>query len=312
MNTQGATTKALSELERITRPAETGYTREQLDLLKRTIAPTLDDNEFAFFVEVCKRTSSDPFQKEIYVQKRVARGRNGAPDTSKLVFVTGIDKYRSRAASTGENDGQLGPFWCGEDGQWRDVWLDKKPPSAAKLGVLRRHHREPYWGVARYTSYVQTQPDWQNGQIVGHRPTETWTKMPDVMLAKCAEALALRKAFPNELGFLRTTDEMQQADTSTPAALPEGGPPAEKWDEQVSTLSARIKKASKGGEMNAIAADLERLRKDGLPEIFYGALRHLYELRASKAKPKGEKPPQQDYEPTPEELEELRASSEAT
>jgi len=289
--------------------AKTDYGREQIDLIKRTIAPDLDDNELALFVEVCKRTDLDPFRKEIYVQKRRIRGRNGEPDTFRLVFITAIDGYRKRAANTGLYDGQLGPFWCALDGQWRDVWLDKMPPSAAKVGVRRKGCTEPFWGVARYASYVQTVPAWEGNRIVGHKPVEMWEKMPDNQLAKCAEALALRKAFPNELGELRTHDEMEQADNVVappfdPGQLLPEAAPAKTWDAAVFELSDRIKKATKAGEMNALAAELDAASRAGLPAPLYAALRNLFDERMRKAKEAKAKrsTPEQDYQPTDEEI----------
>ncbi len=171
---------------------------EQLALLKLTIAKGTTDEQFALFVEVAQRTGLNPFAKQIYAVVRKTR------DGPQMTIQTGIDGFRLIAQRTGEYAGQRGPEWCGPDMQWREVWLDKTPPAAARVGVLRSGFMEPVWGVATYQSYVQKNSE--------GRPSNLWATMPDVMLAKCAEGLALRKGFPQELSGLYVAEEMGQAD----------------------------------------------------------------------------------------------------
>ncbi len=193
-------------------------TSEDRDLIRRTLLQgdgfkaTAEEEEI-FFRQI-ERTGLDPFNKQIYA---LFRWDNKARRKT-MQIQTSVDGLRLVAERTGQYGGGTCEQWCGPDGQWTDVWLSKDPPAGAKAGVYKKGYQAPTYAVATFEEYAQRD---RNHQLQG-----MWKNMPARMLLKCAESLALRKAFPQELSGLYTSEEMGQAEQAPePQVAPVEAPP---------------------------------------------------------------------------------------
>lgn len=176
------------------------WSDRQIAALRQLGVDRATNGDLAVFMHVAQRTGLDPFARQIYMIER----------QGKQTIQTGIDGFRlvaRRAVDAAGETLSIGASeWCGPDGIWTDVWLSEEPPAAARVVVYRNGHEFP--GTALYREYVQRKRDGD--------PMAQWATRPAGMLAKCAEALALRKAFPLDLAGIYAEEEMGQADNTRP------------------------------------------------------------------------------------------------
>lgn len=190
------------------------YSREWVDLVKRNYAVGATDDELKLFLYQCQKAHLDPLAKQIYFQKR----RNNKTGKDNMTIITGIDGYRLVADRTG--------YYAGSDDP---IFDNEAEPNKATVTVYKMVGgvRCAFTATARWSEYYP-------GEALGFM----WKKMPCTMLGKCAEALALRKAFPQELSGMYVKEEMDQAGrpdapvpgpaTPVTATIVEGSKPAPK------------------------------------------------------------------------------------
>ena len=170
------------------------FTDQQLDLIKRKIAVGATNDELALFINQAKRTGLDPMSRQIYFIKRGDRP----------VIQVSIDGLRIVAERSGDYAGQDEPEFVYEG--------TSKTPLCAKVKVYKWHGSERYLAATGVAFMSEYKP------VAG--ADSMWVKMPHTMLSKVAEALALRKSFPQDLSGLYTGDEMAQAENPAPEAEP--------------------------------------------------------------------------------------------
>ena len=181
------------------------WSLEQLDLVKRTICRGGTNDELALFQHVCEKAGLDPFARQIYAVKRW----DSASKKEVMAIQTGIDGFRLIADRTGKYAGSDDPIFDEGISQYEHIKSGRGNPTIATVTVYKivANQRVPFTASANWEAYKGTKK--------GGGLTHFWATKGYLMLSKCAESLALRKAFPAELSGLYTRDEMQQADNVT-------------------------------------------------------------------------------------------------
>lgn len=191
----------------------------ELDLIRRTVAADTNGSEFDLFVEVCKRVGLDPFRKQIYA---VVYNKDKA-DKRKMAIITGIDGYRTiahRSASyrPDENEPRIEYDEAAKNPLTNPLGIVRAIVTVYKFGPDREWHAVP--GIAYWDEFAPIKEEWGENEQGKWKPTgrfsldktSNWYRMGRVMIAKCAEAQALRKGWPEDLSGLYVAEEMHQAD----------------------------------------------------------------------------------------------------
>lgn len=197
------------------------FSGRQLELIRRTVAADCNPSEFDLFVAVAQRAGLDPFRRQI---SAIVFNKN-KPDKRRMSIITGIDGLRSIAARSlryrpDENEPEF-TYDAALKGPTNPIGIER--------AVVRIYIRDdggetwrPVSGVAYWDEFAPISEEWAENEQGKRRPTGKmsldtggqWGRMPRVMLAKCAEAQALRKAFPEDLSGLYEASEMDQARAS--------------------------------------------------------------------------------------------------
>lgn len=185
--TQAVTTYQQQTIEKVE------FSPQQIQVLKNTICRGASDAELQLFTYACQDTGLDPFLKQIWAIMRNVKQPDGTYE-KQLTIQIGIDGYRVMRDRIRDQagvplfEGMDGPQWSDDGVEWFDFPAPK--PAYARVSIWRRGISRPFVAVARGAAYEQDSP--------------LWGKMYAEQLAKCAEALGLRRAFPAEMSKLPT------------------------------------------------------------------------------------------------------------
>ena len=219
---------ALTKHESAALPALAMNETELVKVLQTSLYPGAQIESIKMALGYCKATGLDPMQKPVHIVPMWDRNSKSMRD----VIMPGIGLYRTQAARSGALAGisepEFGPDIVGQLGdatvsypEWCRVTVTRRMDD----GVLATFTAREYW----VENYATAGKD-------SSAPNAMWKKRPRGQIAKCAQAQALRMAFPEMTGSQPTAEEMEGADAApdgAASAAPKAPAPlAERVDRQ--------------------------------------------------------------------------------
>ena len=169
---------------------------EIIPVLRSSLYPGASDASIKLVIGYCKATGLDPMMKPVHIVPMWDKNSKSMRD----VIMPGIGKYRTDAARTGQLAGigepEFGPevnYYGTTAPEWCRVTVKR-----LIAGVERDFVAKEYW----IENYATAGKD-------SDAPNNMWRKRPRGQIAKCAEAQALRKGFPEATGSEPTAEEME-------------------------------------------------------------------------------------------------------
>ncbi|MTI10514.1 phage recombination protein Bet [Curvivirga aplysinae] len=203
----------IATIEKFSSPVN-GLSNQQLSLIRNTVAKDTNADEFDMFMELCRNAGLDPFRKQIHCLVF----NKDKPSKRQATFIVGIDGYRAIANRSGN--------YRPDDEEPRLIFdeslKDKTNPlgiEKAVVSVFKFSHGE--WHKitcsAYWEEYVPLKEIWAENETGRKGPTgeytiakDNWVRMPKIMIAKCAEAQALRKGWPEDISGTYAAEEMDR------------------------------------------------------------------------------------------------------
>lgn len=181
------------------------WTGKQLALIRRTVAKDTNEDEFNQFIHICRHSRLDPLRRQVYCFVF----NKHKPEWRQMTVVTAIGGYRAIADRTGNYR---------PDAQAPRITYDDaaKNPQTNPLGLIRAEvtvykHAHGEWFPAIGEAYWDEYVPLKDG-VIDSKKTG-WIKMPRIMLPKCAEANAIRKAWPDDFAGLEVEEEVDRRHT---------------------------------------------------------------------------------------------------
>lgn len=209
------------------------FTEKELAAIRSEYCKGATDAQFDLFVSECKARSLRP---GVHLVFQLRRAKEYDPTVGAYVYVqkpywiTTIAALRLIAQRTGDYLGQ-GPeeyIYLDKDGNpsiKSEVPLAHEDPAqrpltrepwVARATVYRKGFTQPMIGMARFEAYATVVVPKEGTPYL----SETWRKRGSEQLFKCAEALALRRAYPEEMAGLllqeELKDEIEEEKVATP------------------------------------------------------------------------------------------------